>query len=118
LLGGNSRPTIEQLQAAQIPAPAGPDGKGIALAAIAKVRVVPAMASGMADVDGATPAVGGIVVAKRGADVRQVIANVKLALDRERSRLPAGSKLGVVYDRSELAQRVEHTLLQAVAEEV
>ena len=47
-----------------------------------------------------------------------VIARVKQVIDRERHRLPSEAKLGVIYDRSELAARVEHTLLRAVAEEI
>ncbi|HEX6764003.1 MAG TPA: efflux RND transporter permease subunit, partial [Polyangiaceae bacterium] len=88
------------------------------LEAVARVSTAQEMPTGFADVDGATPAVGGIVIAKRDADVRGVIAEVKRVLDRERAHLPPGAKLGVVYDRSELAAGVEKTLLRAVAEEV
>jgi Cu(I)/Ag(I) efflux system membrane protein CusA/SilA len=108
--------TVKQVQ--DLALPANKDGPGATLETVARVRVLPQMASGMADVDGATHAIGGIIVAKRGADVRQVISGVKAVIDRERHKLPYGARLGVVYDRSELANGVERTLLRAVAEEV
>ncbi|HEY3495763.1 MAG TPA: efflux RND transporter permease subunit [Polyangiaceae bacterium] len=90
----------------------------VRLGEVARVKVAPDMASGVADVDGATRAIGGIVIAKRDADVRAVIDGVKQVLANERAKLPPGARLGVVYDRSELAQGVERTLLRAVGEEV
>src|SRR5262245_17204346 len=109
-------PTFENLRDATLPSVLGASKPS--LAAVARVSTGPEMATGIADVDGATPAVGGIVIAKRDADVHAVIHEVKLVLDRARPRLPTGTKLGVVYDRSELATGVENTLLRAVAEEV
>ncbi|HVR21181.1 MAG TPA: efflux RND transporter permease subunit [Polyangiaceae bacterium] len=111
----NPRPTPETLQKAPL---ATPGGAARSLGSVTRVRSVPAMASGVAEVDGATRAVGGIVIAKRDANVGAVIAEIKRVLDRERPQLPPGSKLGVVYDRSELATGVENTLLRAVGEEV
>jgi Cu(I)/Ag(I) efflux system membrane protein CusA/SilA len=109
-------PTFESLRDAPLPSVLGASKPS--LGTVARVSTEPEMATGIADVDGATPAVGGIVIAKRDADVHEVIHQVKLVLDRARPRLPPGAKLGVVYDRSELATGVENTLLRAVAEEV
>ena len=58
------------------------------LARVASVRLAPAMESGIADVDGGMEAVGGIVIAERGADVRKVIAQVKETIERERRTCP------------------------------
>jgi Cu(I)/Ag(I) efflux system membrane protein CusA/SilA len=116
VLRRDPHPTLQDLESAPLGAVAG--GEPQALRDVAGVRVAPAMASGFADVDGAAPLVVGVVIAKRGADVTTLIANVKQALARERPHLPAGLKLGVLYDRSELAGRVDGTLLRAVAEEV
>ena len=99
--------------AAGAPAP-GP-GK---IADVARVRIAAGMAAGMADFGGFVPAVGGIVVARRGADVSAVIADVKRVLARERARLPAGSELVPVYDRSDLADRVGRGLARALVEEI
>lgn len=85
---------------------------------VANVSTEPEMPTGIADIDGATPAVGGIVVARRDADVRAVTDAIKAVLQRERARLPDQARLGVVYDRSELTSGIERTLLRALAEEV
>ena len=58
---------------------------------LTRVTVAPAMASGVADVDGSWPIVVGIVIAKRGADPTAVIARVKEVIERERKEhAPAG----------------------------
>jgi copper/silver efflux system protein len=85
---------------------------------VASVRIAPTMSSGAADVDGVVSIIVGTVVAERDADPTAVIARVKQAIDRERHRLPPEAKLGVIYDRSELAGRVKKTLLRAVGEEI
>jgi Cu(I)/Ag(I) efflux system membrane protein CusA/SilA len=112
--------TLRQLEVTPLGVPAVDHDEvgGPRLERVASVRLAPAMETGIADVDGEMEAVGGIVIAERGADVNKVIAQVKQTIERERSRLPPGLRLGTVYDRSELAARVEGTLLRAVAEEV
>ncbi|HEY6478282.1 MAG TPA: efflux RND transporter permease subunit, partial [Polyangia bacterium] len=88
------------------------------LGKVTSTRVAPAMPVGLADVDGLQQIVVGTVIARRDADPGAVIAGVKQVIDRERHQLPAGAKLGVLYDRSELTGRVEHTLLRALGEEI
>jgi len=88
------------------------------LGKLTRVKVQPAMSGGAADVNGWWPIVVGIVIAKRGADPTAVIERVKQVIERERKGMPEMARLGVLYDRSELAGRVEKTLVRAVAEEV
>jgi Cu(I)/Ag(I) efflux system membrane protein CusA/SilA len=88
------------------------------LSKVATASVVPTMAGGEADVDGAEQVVIGTVIAKRDADPIAVIARVKQEMQQHREHLPRGATLHVLYDRSELAGRVEHTLVRAVTEEV
>ena len=76
------------------------------------------MPNGLADLGGLSSAVGGIVIAKRGADLASVIGDVRRTLDGLRARLPPGVQLVTVYDRLDLATRVERTLLRALGEEV
>ena len=85
---------------------------------LARVQIAPDMAAGWVDFAGFAPTVGGIVIARPDADVPAVVARVKQVLDRERSRLPEKVKLVVVYDRSELVERIERTALRALAEEM
>ena len=61
------------------------------------------MPTGLADLDGDAPAVGGIVVIRRDADPRAVIQRVKGVLDKLRPGLRHSIELITVYDRSELA---------------
>ncbi|HXU03978.1 MAG TPA: efflux RND transporter permease subunit, partial [Polyangia bacterium] len=88
------------------------------LGKLTRISVQPAMSGGAADVNGWWPIVVGIVIAKRGADPTAVIAQVKEVIESHRKEMPEFARLGVLYDRSELAGRVEKTLLRAVAEEV
>ena len=117
---GTVEETARRLAAAPLgaAAPARPLPAPARSADVARVRVAAGMAAGMADFGGFVPAVGGIVIARRGADVPAVIAEVKRVLDRERARLPAGSELVPVYDRSDLAGRVGRGLARALAEEI
>jgi Cu(I)/Ag(I) efflux system membrane protein CusA/SilA len=91
-LDGAGRGTLEARLAALRGAPLGVPGD--TLERVAKVRVAPDMSGGMADVDGNGAIVSGIVVAKRGADVRAVIAAVKTVIERERKRLPRARASG------------------------
>ncbi|MFL5307199.1 MAG: efflux RND transporter permease subunit [Polyangia bacterium] len=107
-----------RLDAAPRPTSAGDLQRDPVLAKLTRVQVTESMSSGAADVDGVWPIVVGIVIAQRGADPTAVIARVKQAIERERHRLPPQARLGVLYDRSELAGRIERTLLGAVSEEI
>jgi Cu(I)/Ag(I) efflux system membrane protein CusA/SilA len=100
------------------PAAAAYDQSQTKVAAVAHVTVAPDMPTGVADLRGALSTVGGIVVARRDADPKRIIESVKRTLDGLRPRLPPGVRLETVYDRLDLANRVEHTLLRALAEEV
>jgi copper/silver efflux system protein len=88
------------------------------IADVGHVHVTDDMALGLADFRGIQPAVGGIVVARRDADVPALIAAVKSKLDERRPMLPSGVEIATAYDRSDLIARVGHTLLGALAEEV
>ncbi len=85
---------------------------------VARVRVADAMSNSAADLGGVLPAVGGIVIASWDADLRAVIAGVKQALDRARAQLPRGVQLVTIYDRLDLAERVDHALARALLEEI
>jgi len=98
---------------------------------VALVREVEDMQTGLADSSGVR-AVGGIVIAKRDADIGALIAEVKRIIAREARKLPhrpadpgrldsgvaADVHISTVYDRSDLATRVRRNLLRALGEEV
>jgi copper/silver efflux system protein len=85
---------------------------------VADLKLIRDMPTGMADFNGVLSAVGGIVVAKRGADPAALVERVKRTLEELRPRLPRGVEIITVYDRLDLVTRTGHTLLRALAEEV
>jgi Cu(I)/Ag(I) efflux system membrane protein CusA/SilA len=88
------------------------------LSDVAHLRAVHGMSPGLADLGGGRGVVGGIVVARRGADVPTVVAAVKAALEAARARLPRGVQVVTVYDRGELTTAAGRSLLVSLAEEV
>jgi len=132
LLAARPAASLAELEALPLPAApasvssAGPKTTGAPTAArepvlvreVARVRKAIVMPSGFSDFAGTWPAVGGIVIAKRNADLGPLIRAARLALESVRAQLPAGVRLVTVYDRLDLATRAERTLLGALAEEV
>jgi Cu(I)/Ag(I) efflux system membrane protein CusA/SilA len=95
-----------------------PEASGLRIGDVAHASVASDMPVGIADYDGNSSTVGGIVVAKRDADPKAVIEGVRRTIERLRARLPPHVELVTVYDRLDLANRVDRTLLRALAEEV
>jgi Cu(I)/Ag(I) efflux system membrane protein CusA/SilA len=96
--------------------PSGPS-KGV-IGDVAHVSISADMPLGIADFGGAPATVGGIVVARRDSDPRAIIEAVERTLEKLRPQLPRNVQLVTVYNRLDLAGRVEHTLLRALCEEV
>jgi len=115
-LAATPSPSLADLQSAPI---AGPGGAGeLRLRDVAQVRLAHDMPGGLADLAGELPAVGGIVIARRDADLPSLLGRVQGALDRERPRLRGGVKLVTVYNRGNLIDRIQRTLARALCEEV
>jgi Cu(I)/Ag(I) efflux system membrane protein CusA/SilA len=94
------------------------DGTPLRLADVAEVGVGPATRRGLAELDGAGEAVGGIVVMRHGENALRVIDAVKARLDEVRPGLPAGVEIVPVYDRSELIRAAIATLRRTLVEEM
>ncbi|MFL5304859.1 MAG: efflux RND transporter permease subunit [Polyangia bacterium] len=104
---------------------------GVRVGDVALVRLTEDVQTGVADLAGVR-AVGGIVVARRDADIAGLVAAVKQTIARECRKLPrraadparldsglaAEIHVATTYDRSDLAGRVRTTLLRALAEEI
>jgi Cu(I)/Ag(I) efflux system membrane protein CusA/SilA len=101
-----------------VPVAGAADGSKVRVGDLAHVSISPDMPLGIADLGGASATVGGIVVARRDADPRAIIESVERKLGELRPRLPRNVQLVTVYNRLDLADRVEHTLLRALFEEV
>jgi Cu(I)/Ag(I) efflux system membrane protein CusA/SilA len=109
--------SLEQIQGTTL-RPAAGTQPPVRVRDVAYARVTRDMPSGLADLGGAFRAVGGIVVASRGADVSAVVGRVKDRLDELRAKLAAPIQVVKVYDRTDLVNRVDATLLRALAEEI
>jgi Cu(I)/Ag(I) efflux system membrane protein CusA/SilA len=117
-LAANPRASPDELEALALPASASGSVEQPRIGDLGHVHITDDMPTGLADFRGIQPAVGGIVVARRDADLPVLIEAVKRTLDRERPHLPVGVELVTAYDRSELIGRVGQTLLRALGEEV
>ena len=85
-------------------------GTPVLLRDVASVALGPEMRRGIADLDGAGEAVGGIVVMRHGENARDVIARVKARMKELEPSLPAGVRFVTTYDRSELIDQSIATL--------
>ncbi|HET7788292.1 MAG TPA: efflux RND transporter permease subunit [Myxococcales bacterium] len=127
--GGVSKASLSDLREVKVGPQQGTEGAR--LGEVALVRLGEDMPTGMADLAG-VKAVGGIVIARRDADLGKLVAQVKETLARECRKLPrraadrermdsgaaAEVHVNTTYDRTDLAARVRHTLLHALGEEV
>ncbi|MFW6191147.1 MAG: efflux RND transporter permease subunit, partial [Thiohalospira sp.] len=86
------------------------EGTPVRLADVAEIRRGPAPRRGIAELDGEGEVVGGIVVARYGADTREVIQRVEARLEELSDSLPDGVEVVETYDRSGLIDRAVATL--------
>jgi Cu(I)/Ag(I) efflux system membrane protein CusA/SilA len=93
------------------------NGTPIRVADVATVQVGPAPRRGAADLNGQGEVVAGIVVMRYGSDALATIDAVKDRLVEIEAGLPAGVRLRVVYDRSDLIHRAIETLRDKLLEE-
>ncbi|UTW47598.1 efflux RND transporter permease subunit [Bacterioplanoides sp. SCSIO 12839] len=84
---------------------------------IAKVREVPEMRRGIAELNGEGEVVGGIIVMRYGENAQAVIQRVKAKLRQIRASLPGHIDIIPVYDRSELIESAVDNLWQKLSEE-
>jgi Cu(I)/Ag(I) efflux system membrane protein CusA/SilA len=92
-------------------------GVPIRLSEVARIELAPDERRGVAELNGEGEAVGGIVVARYGTHVIDVIDNVKKRIEEIRPGLPEGVDIRAVYDRSDLIKRAIDTLKRTLAEE-
>ena len=94
-----------------------PDGTPILISDIGTVSLGPEMRRGIAEWNGHGEAVGGIVVARYGANALEVIRGVKEKLAELKKGLPEDVQIEVAYDRSKLIERSIETLREKLFEE-
>jgi Cu(I)/Ag(I) efflux system membrane protein CusA/SilA len=96
---------------------AGPNGAPVLIRDVGQVRFGPDIRRGLLEWNGDGEAVGGIVVMRSGENALTVIDRLKAKLAELAPGLPAGVKVEIAYDRSELIHRSIATLRDSLLEE-
>lgn len=96
----------------------GDKGTPIQLEDVATLQIGGEARRGVGELDGKGEAVGGVVIARFGANAYQVIQDVKAKLAVLEDGLPPGVLIKKTYDRSELIRRSITTLRDTLLEEI
>ena len=103
---------------AEVPVGVAKGGTPIFLSDVATLQVAGAERRGVGEWDGKGEAVGGVVVARFGANAYQVITDAKAKLADLEQGLPPGVTIKTAYDRSDLIGRSVRTLRRTLVEEM
>lgn len=103
---------------ADVPVGVGKDGTPIMLSDVATLQIAGEERRGVGEWNGEGEAVGGVVIARFGANAYQVIRDAKAKLADLESGLPPGVMIKTAYDRSDLIERAVHTLRHILLEEM
>ncbi|MGD1275927.1 MAG: efflux RND transporter permease subunit [Tepidisphaeraceae bacterium] len=103
---------------AKVPLAVGKDGTPILLADVATLQIAGEERRGIGEWNGRGEAVGGVIVARFGANAYQVIHDAKAKLADLEDGLPPGVTIKTAYDRSDLIDRSIHTLRHTLIEEM
>ena len=103
---------------ANIPVGMAKDGVPIMLSNVATLQIAGEARRGIGEWNGEGEAVGGIVIARFGANAYQVIHDAKAKLAELEEGLPPGVTIKTAYDRSDLIERSLQTLRHTLLEEI
>jgi Cu(I)/Ag(I) efflux system membrane protein CusA/SilA len=103
---------------ANVPVGVTPGGTALMLGDVATLRIGGQERRGVGEWNGEGEAVGGVVIARFGANAYQVVQDAKAKLKELETSLPPGVTVETVYDRSELIDRAIHTLTHTLLEEL
>lgn len=90
------------------------DGTPILLRDVAKVEIGAVTRQGAVTRDGAGETVAGMAIMLRGENSKTVVERVKEAVRRIQTGLPAGARIDVFYDRTELIEACIKTVMDAL----
>ncbi|MEO6877246.1 MAG: efflux RND transporter permease subunit, partial [Gemmatimonadaceae bacterium] len=103
---------------AQVPVGVAKNGVPIMLGDVATLQIAGEERRGIGEWNGQGEAVGGVVIARFGANSYQVIQDAKAKLAQLEDGLPPGVTIKTAYDRSDLIERSLHTLRHTLLEEI
>jgi cobalt-zinc-cadmium resistance protein CzcA len=107
--------TLDDLRAVTV---AAKDGAPVRVGDLAEVRIGSLTRYGAVTQDGRAEAVQGLVLGLRGANAREVVANVRARLAELEPTLPKGVTTRVFYDRGALVDRAVGTVAKALLEAI
>ena len=90
-----------------MPVGVGKNGTPIMLADVATLQIAGEERRGVGEWNGEGEAVGGVVIARFGANAYQVIHDAKAKLADLENGLPPGVMIKTAYDRSDLIERAD-----------
>ena len=102
----------------KIPLKVGKNGAPVMLGEVATLQIGGEARRGVSELNGTGEAVGGIVIARFGANAYKVIQDVKIKLRELEDNLPPGVFVKATYDRSQLIGRSITTLRDTLIEEI
>jgi Cu(I)/Ag(I) efflux system membrane protein CusA/SilA len=94
------------------------NGTPILLEDVATLQIAGQERRGVGEWNGQGEAVGGVIIARYGANAFQVIHDAKAKLAELEDGLPPGVFIKTAYDRSDLIERSIHTLKHTLLEEM
>lgn len=94
------------------------EGAAVHLRDVAQVGMGHLTRYGAVTQDGKAEAVEGLVLAMRGANARQVVAQVRAELVKLERTLPTGASIKPFYDRGHLVERAVATVTKALGEAI
>lgn len=103
---------------AKTPVGLGEKGTPILLQDVATLQTGGEARRGVSELNGEGEAVGGVVIARFGANAFKVIQDAKAKIAELEDGLPPGVLIKTTYDRSELIQRSVDTLRHTLVEEI
>jgi Cu(I)/Ag(I) efflux system membrane protein CusA/SilA len=103
---------------AKVPVALGANGVPVLLEDVATLQIGGEARRGVGELDGRGEVVGGVVVARFGANAYKVIRDVKARLASLEDGLPPGVFIKPTYDRSQLIERSITTLRDTLVEEI
>ncbi len=103
---------------AKVPVGMAKNGVSVRLGDVATLQIAGEERRGIGEWNGRGEAVGGVVIARFGANAFDVIRRAKAKLAELENGLPPGVTIKTAYDRSDLIERSLHTLRHTLLEEI
>ncbi|MEH6387818.1 MAG: CusA/CzcA family heavy metal efflux RND transporter, partial [Pseudomonas profundi] len=92
-------------------------GVPVTLGDVAHIQLGPEMRRGIAELDGESEVVGGVVILRSGKNARETITAVDAKLEELKKSLPEGVEVVTTYDRSTLIDNAVKNLSHKLLEE-